>query len=1437
MPAIATAARKVDAVRVAAAQARHVDAEPLPQAQMSFHYPWQRFWCPRDATFLSDESGFLVDPDILPPDGSRPRPLDGWDADRCVVLLGEPGIGKTRALAQWATSRRSPRLVQLNLAIGDIGVDFQRRVFSAEWFREWREGAGDLDLALDSLDESPNIRATAKQLLDLLASLATGGLLRVRIACGTASLPPWLVGELTQILGTPPTVLELLPLRRADVRIAAEIRHIDADAFGEAISRTGVEVWATQPLTLDLLFEAYDAGFASTRTELYDRALRRLASGPPARQDPSDRTIHSGEQRLAVARRIAAFTLLSGKTTFTLGGIDTHDGPGAPVPVDALLGGHEGTAHARVEVDRSIATEVLTQTGLVTGKGPGALGFAHKSYADHLAAAWLAEHELTLPQILSVIGAGQGSTQSVAPQFEGLAAWLVGTHAEFRDAMLVRQPEVFVDADMQAIPEGMQAVAINSYLTQIAAGQVGQPSILRQLFLGARGVEVARGLRLWIGDRSRALDARATAVAIARGLRCVETRDELVNVILCTEEPVGLRTDAALALLRIGDEAGKARLRPLVFEAPAEDDRDELFGLVLSCCWPQHLRLAELLSVLRPRRQPHFYGLYWGFLGSQDAIKSIAPRDLPTVLRWLTEDPRVVAMAEDLDRFQDHVVGRAAEHLGEPGVAPALADLAVVRMRAHKAILEDRRASAEAFGDVGRRRCLIDAVAAKLPTDLHVGYTSWLRVFVHEKDFAWTLGRAAGASDRDRHAWLQLARCAFRYHDDSHWQHLTSALNSDSRWRDWLLEDWPGWLWACSLDPSEADPLREAAGLPMRGPEHMRRVREQAARRSAILQALTAAAQGEVDAWPVFCGLAERWRVAPVNDWEFWQAAEAGVREQVIDAGLVYLRSARITDDVLAVVVKDQGIPYGVIPTLLALDLVASERPEALDVLPADRWDHWLPLVVRSASAFSGKATPRLIAQGYRLTPELARNMLLRFAAQDPYPPLDAFEAVWDEALSNSLVQYLRGHPETPALGAILERLLRKNVEGVRELAVDAVRQHASGDPQDRHRSIVAAHALLGETNDAGWPVIGPVVLADPSWGVPVLIDREWERTIKLGGILSDEELTLLVGWFFDRFPPGQDKLGPSVGPPLGHIRDSLFMALKGRATPSASAGLQSLEGRFPQFPWLRQARLENESLRRQEAWARILPQDLAAMAQDQTRRRVVTSVQLVDVLRESLERLSEELRGDLTPVRFLWHASRPQRPRPGATKASAKQRRESARRTVAPAWSSKSQVTFMRPRDEEDISDWLALHLRHDLSSRSIVVNREVVVKRRTFVGGEPGQRTDIRVDATVSGTDDTVTAFLEVKGSWNVEVRLAQRTQLVARYLSQGPCTAGLYVVAWFSACPAWNDVGDQRRTRSAYSSVKVCEASLTKQAQGLCRKNPDLVLRPFVLDCTLK
>ncbi len=243
---------------------------------------------------------------------------------------------------------------------------------------------------------------------------------------------------------------------------------------------------------------------------------------------------------------------------------------------------------------------------------------------------------------------------------------------------------------------------------------------------------------------------------------------------------------------------------------------------------------------------------------------------------------------------------------------------------------------------------------------------------------------------------------------------------------------------------------------------------------------------------------------------------------------------------------------------------------------------------------------------------------------------------------------------------------------------------------------------------------------------------------------------------------------------------------------------------------WIRWVLVDAERLVRRRTWSGFKPEEVLVMAHDKARRFVHNGEQLLAVITESLVRLEETLHGE-TPARiFLWD--------------------------VIPAGEGEKRY---RPKDESSLSDYVKLHLERDLKQRGIIVLREVEI--RHTAGGDPGERTDLYVDAYMPGPDhariDILTLIIEVKGCWHREVNTAMQTQLVERYLRDNPCRHGLYLVGWYN-CPQWNDPDDRRKSAAPQITLEEARDRYAQQAEELtARSEGRYLVKSFVLDTALR
>lgn len=200
-------------------------------------YKWRRFWCPRSGRINLADGGYLCDPDGEWGRAYNPDliSLEAIAEISCLVLLGEPGIGKSQELENLKalTENNSSQVLELNLR---SCTNLKEDLFKDETFTDWLGGNYHLYLFLDSLDEGLlSIPTLATALIDELRKPKYRNhinRLHLRLACRTFVFPEILEEGLKELWKEASfETYELAPLRRVDVSEAAKAEGFSSDDF------------------------------------------------------------------------------------------------------------------------------------------------------------------------------------------------------------------------------------------------------------------------------------------------------------------------------------------------------------------------------------------------------------------------------------------------------------------------------------------------------------------------------------------------------------------------------------------------------------------------------------------------------------------------------------------------------------------------------------------------------------------------------------------------------------------------------------------------------------------------------------------------------------------------------------------------------------------------------------------------------------------------------------------------------------------------------------------------------------------------------------------------------------------------------------------------------------------------------------------------------
>jgi predicted NACHT family NTPase len=740
---------------------------------MSQIYNWKRFWCTRAAQINLGDRGYLVDPELVSLEAIADLP--------CLILLGEPGIGKSQEMAnlfKYTVEKIEPSHPPLKLNLRSCS-SLNTDLIQERDFIDWINGSHRLYLFLDSLDEGMlTVGNLATQLVDEFSKDKYRDKLNrlyVRVACRTAVFPQILEQGLKKLWEENLAIYELAPLRYVDVENAAMAENIESENFLSEVWDKKLVPLAIKPLTLRFLLNIYKRNgdrFPPDRTlcNLYLEGCRSLCvEEDPNRPSANPREKLQADERLIVAARIAAITVFANRFAIWTG-TDRGEVPAEDVLLRQLILGNEFSNGRAVEVTESAIREVL-DTGLFSSRGSNRMGWAHQTYAEFLAAWYLRQHNLSTSQVLNLI---IHPDCRVVPQLQETTAWLASMMPKIFEEVVRTDPDVLLQSDISKTDYDCKSKLVESLLKLHNEEKLELFRFWRYDNLHHPGL--ATQLETYIRDSTKNQGSRLVAIDIAVACKEKAVQDCLVDIALDLTQPYKIRKHSASAICRMGDESIKARLRPLTLGAAGEDPDDDLKGYGLQAIWPHHITAIDLLNCLS---QPTTIGIvgseYQNFIATE-FTKNLGLSDLPIALKWLEKLPKRHYLHYPFLDLADSIMLKAWQNLHEPDVMEAFASIAVLKLRRSEGILGDRpsnwidsnqtyNVAIEAFLNDSdeKRRKLIEVIISLIPESENNLF--WLTGIVCSKDILWIIERATlSKSTRIANIWTEILDKSLNYH-------------------------------------------------------------------------------------------------------------------------------------------------------------------------------------------------------------------------------------------------------------------------------------------------------------------------------------------------------------------------------------------------------------------------------------------------------------------------------------------------------------------------------------------------------------------------------------------------------------------------------------------------------------------------------------------------
>ncbi|MGF6787374.1 NACHT domain-containing protein [Paraburkholderia sp. 35.1] len=1391
---------------------------------------WGRFWVPRSEPIHVDEHGFTIHATKHWREFSNPQLRTTAElvyVSPVTVLLGEPGSGKSFEL-DWLKKHLETscdRAVQFL----DLGRYAQPGTLEAALRRILKDCIDDnaaTVLLLDALDECRVNIKRAEAVLENVLYDVTPSALRIFIACRTPAWPTTFEEMLRahwkgqEDVG----IFEIAPHSREQVCERLREHRIDELDFFKALLHSRAYGLSLQPLGLKFLISQFEdeAEFSTTRWDLYERGCSALLRESKRRLDDGVLALPNTHQRLQLAGLLATCALLTNCTDFVLDGDgEVPQGETACLSAEQLnsipLLFHDNEWHP----GREHCDEIL-QSGLFVTKSSGVFTFAHRTYAEFLAARFVDSLGLSVEKVTRLLTLPDG-TGRLVQQLREFAGWMTHGNRQILEFLLGSDPAFIFDssvpmADDEGIASAFEELAdlVRRYKFPIyelslirSYGRLAHPGLREKL-------------RAIVANREEVCALRQFAADVASASGLVNEIAELVDIALNESENYEVRQHAANAVRDAGSSELKCCLLPMMKGSHESDVDDELKGIALHCALDANASVGSLISHLEGEKNPHYAGAYASGMRRMENA-DIVQSDIVPLIRWLRHQLAPERLDYSWEEFVFHMFSKTASAViqfddgwVEFGEAAWLAVSKHHRLSAER---QNRRFDSGLELERHRERRLRMFEAMLVAASGNEAFAaSTLRSgtgLLTDADGAYLIEayeREVGTESTQRI--LANLMLGYLFESDGivrEW--VLNAAGPDADPLDQLLAEVVGGsLAAIPLDSPLAETLRNSASM----------AREFAERKSSssgemsvdlLYAALQRAEGGESWQWlnilSYLCHEGEFGGFPSffdeVTKLPLWTKLDVETHSRLAAVACRYLHDSA---PVATELTPNQGNTYED-GGIAALVLLWSR--------PGDRTSDFLELAVkwsRGLARYNRDGQPRsvvneLLEEGYEFDSGSVLPVLLavcvRYITHDSPRMPDFADEFMPAALLARLEQTLPSLPDGEGFFTLCTYLLKRNSSAALELLVTRLStlQDLATHFSSKCLELLAQSAPR-KFIDVVWPRLCRDAKAVASFAAEgqLMASSQAYPLLLVEAAVTEQIFEILE----ESYPSSEDL--PTNGPVtrrhhIQEFRKCCIFSLREKADVPSIAALERIFSRHPELPWIASAAHHAEQKAARDAWIPFELNEVAAVVSRSASRVVRTEEELHATVIEELQAIANSISArSAQPLAYF-------------------------------LWDEKSG----EPKHEPRLCDWLASELRRRLEYRGAIVNREVQVRAHNPKG--VGERTDILIEVSRAlfrkGGGDVLRLVIEVKGCWNDELLTAPASQLRDNYMKAVGASTGIYLVMWFY-CDRWADVDSRkRRTRKLVPDETVAGCLAAISASCAEASTATALVSPLLIDCT--
>lgn len=1206
-------------------------------------YDWNRLWYRKysNTPYIETSEKMMTFFNTLSSSYTDLFNLESLEHVSCLILLGEPGLGKTTALqAEYARiidAYGEQSVIFVDLEAVDSNQYIRDLIFNQQKYKQWQEELGRLHIFLDSLDRTRLPKESVIQAIINELRNSDISNLSLRIVCRDIDWSFRIAESLKNLWQikmpvnendqekTYVQVYQLAPLRHEDIVLAAKTNGIDAKHFLETIDNRGVSDLAKIPLILEFMLARYKktSDIGNNRRQLYREACQQLCELYNAENIEK---ILDTTERLQYAQTLMAILVLGNKYAIT------NDIADANINSSVIY-----LQTFSKELDKKAIEETLS-TSLF--KGTGSRTWVHRSVAEYMTAEYLIASNCEAAQIIKIL---TGTEEQFAEQIIEVVRWLIEiAPPSISDEIVKIQPELFLTIDTSAVSIRSFGNILHKLLN--LDNQYEYIHLIDYLprHQPTSSTELSQIVKPYLEKFSNSDYKRRFVIELICAFSLPDLDDELVNIVFDVEQDYVLRRLAARAIYKNGLSHTKERLKPLIYGIES-DPYDELKGYALLSLYPDSISAEELFDVLHPPKRESYTGSYVLFIDAAEGIlKSLEIGDLPIALKWASNQP-----SDHEQRFVFHKLTHKIMQLGWdnfhlPLVQKAFATAALSRITNYDPIFGNKRwlldkepttdYNKRLLTETNNRHELVillsqQIIAQQLKFDILLYSQNQLLTV---NDFEWVIGQLNNnLSNNENNFWANilcsiLARYGFTIEKVKQIRSLSARHTNLYNLVKELLQE-----------PDDAQVIKkiEQKYESMRKEEESLITPHNPLPSQCIEDSLKKIEDGDYEEWIhlVFHMLLRTptgryyWSdlYPDITLFPGWVEASEENKLRILNAAKQYLSNQKEVPNKYNENnehwLSTDSSPWVEIMGYLAIFLYAKHQANYMSELIPSIWYRWADAVVWYPIISGYRVDRKEFDQSnHKLQQDLVKQTLDKASSRalsalklliqkedgdNSYIySLQKFERAWNEQLEKFLMEGLKSSLAPKSKASILEFMLKQDSKVAKNWAESLVKGNYASDEQ-QEMVIDAIVRLMQHASEANWSILWNAMNFSDEIGVPVIEKvADWhDLGTKFLTWLDENEIADLYIWLERKYPSSEDPEidgvhAVSTRESIGNWRNRIHTHLRNRKTEKATEQIERIAEEFPDVVWLQYTRLEAQRGLSEIKWKPSTPEEVISL-------------------------------------------------------------------------------------------------------------------------------------------------------------------------------------------------------------------------------------------------